>query len=393
MEAGAVFDFLVPTKIMFGRGQVKKLHNCRLPGRKALIVITGGKSARENGYLDIVEQELKLSDVAYVVYDKVASNPVVENIVEGADKAREHKCDFIIGLGGGSAIDAGKAIAMMAVNDGELWDYMGTGTGKGLPVKEKPLPVIAITTTAGTGSEADSAFVVSNEETNEKIGLYLPELFPAIAVVDPEMMTTVPPKYTAFQGLDALFHSTEGYISNKAHLMSDMVAATAIELIGRNLPAAVKNGSDLEARERVALGSTLSGMQLAIGSLTSAHSLEHAMSAYHQNLPHGAGLVLISAAYYKHFVNVPELRERYIKMAKALGAEEAAEPMDFIKALEHLIEECGLSDLKMSEYGILKEEFEKFAKNAKFSMGSKFLNDYTMLSEEDCVEIFMESYR
>ena len=392
MRSGAVFNFFVPTKIMFGRGQVKNLHNCILPGKKAFIVITSGKSTRENGYLNLVEQELKLAHVDYVVYDKVASNPVVENIMDGAKMAKEHHCDFVVGLGGGSPIDASKAIAMMATNEGELWDYMGAGNGKGLPVKEKPLPVIAITTTAGTGSEADSAFVVSNEETNEKIGMYLPELFPIISIVDPELMTTVPPKFTAFQGFDALFHSTEGYISNKAHKMSDMVSITAIEVIGQNLAAAVNNGNDLEARENVALGSTLSGIQLAIGSLTSAHSLEHAMSAYHQNLPHGAGLILISVAYYKRFVEAPELRERYIKMAKAMGMEGASEPMDFIIALENLINDCGLADLSMQDFGIDQDEFEIFAKNAKFTMGSKFLNDYVTLSENDCVEIFKESF-
>lgn len=392
MEEGLFVNFFIPTKIMLGRGQIRNLHSCTLPGVKALIVITSGKSTRENGYLDLVVKELILSNVEYVVYDEVASNPVVENIVNGAKMARENKCDFVIGLGGGSPIDASKAIALMATNEGKLWDYMGAGTGKGLPVKQKPLPVIAITTTAGTGSEANSAFVVSNQETNEKIGMYLPELFPVISVVDPELMTTVPQKFTAFQGFDALFHSTEGYISNKAHELSDMVAITAIELIGKNLEKAVKNGSDMNAREKVALGSTLSGMQMAIGSLTSAHSLEHAMSAYYQNLPHGAGLVLISIAYYKRFIGAPQLRERFIKMAKAMGVEDASKPMDFIYALENLIKACGLADLTMSEFGISKGEFEKFAKMAKFSMGSKFANDYIPLSEAECIAIFNESY-
>lgn len=393
MEAVTQFQYFVPTKIVFGRGQVKKLHSFPLPGKKALIVITSGKSTREHGYLDLLEQELNLAQVEYVIFDKVASNPVVQNIVEGAAMAKEQQCDFIIGLGGGSPIDASKAIALMATNEGELWDYIAAGSGKGLPVQVKPLPVVAIVTTAGTGSEADSAFVVSKEDTKEKIGLYHPDLFPTIAIVDPELMTTVPPRYTAFQGFDALFHSTEGYISNKANWMSDMVALTAIEAIGQHLVAAVHDGTQMIAREKVALGSTLSGIQMAIGSLTSEHSLEHAMSAYHQNLPHGAGLVLISVAYYKRFVPAPELRERFIKMAKAMGNEAATEPMDFVHGLEQLIEDCGLADMKMSDYGITREELKTFAKNAKFTMGSKFYNDYIMLSEEDCVEIYEESYR
>lgn len=393
MITGAQFQFFVPTKIIFGRGQINKLHTCSFPGRKALIVITNGKSTRENGYLEMVEQELKLAQMEYDIFDKVESNPVVQNIVDGARMAREHQCDFVLGLGGGSPIDASKAIALIARNEGELWDYIGAGSGKGKPVQNKPLPVIAITTTAGTGTEANPAFVVTKEETKEKIGLYLADLFPTMSIVDPELMTTVPPKYTAFQGFDALFHSTEGYISNKANWMSDMVALTAIEAIGQNLVAAVREGHNLCAREKVALGSTLSGIQMAIGSLTSEHSLEHAMSAYHQNLPHGAGLVLISVAYYKRFIHAPELRDRFIKMAQAMGRKDATEPKDFILALEQLIVDCGLSDLKMSDYGISKNEFVAFAQNAKFTMGSKFFNDYVELSEEECVKIYEESYQ
>lgn len=393
MESQALFNYFMPTKIIFGRGQIKKLHTYKLPGKKGLIVITKGKSIKTNGYLDILEGQLKLSQIEYVVFDQVDTNPVIDNVIEGVKLARSEKCDFVIGFGGGSAIDASKAIAMMVMNEGELWDYMPTGTGKAMPVKNTPLPIIAITTTAGTGSEADSAFVISNECTHEKIGMYLPELFPVLAVVDPELMSSVPPLFTAFQGFDALFHSIEGYISNKAHLMSDMIASRAIELVGNNLVAAVQDGSHLEAREKVALGSTLSGIQLAIGSLTSAHSLEHAMSAYHSNVPHGAGLVMISVAYYKRFIKAPELRERYIKLAQLMGSKEATKPEDFIKVLEKLIKDCGLEKLKMSDYDITPDEFVKFVDNAKTAMGSKFMNDYIFLTQEDCIAIYRESYQ
>lgn len=392
MNTGSMFQVFVPTKILFGRGQLGNLHNCTFPGNKALIVISNGKSVLDNGYLDKVEQQLDLANVEYTVFDRISSNPNTRSIMEGAKTVRDNNCDFVIGLGGGSPIDAAKAIAMMAVNDGELWDYMPAGSGKRQLVKNRPLSVVAIVTTAGTGTEADSAFVISNEETNEKIGMYLPELFPVIAVVDAELMTTVPPRFTAFQGFDALFHSTEGIISNKAHMMSDMLSYTAIELISRNLAAAVKDGYNLDAREKVAMGSTLSGMQLAVGSLVSAHSLEHAMSAYHTNLPHGAGLVLLALSYYRRFIGVPELKGRFIRMAYAMGMENASEPEDFITALEKLMADCGLSDLHMSEFDISPDEFTEFARNAAFTMGAKFLNDYLSLTEADCVDIFKESY-
>ncbi|HAH63237.1 MAG TPA: alcohol dehydrogenase, partial [Treponema sp.] len=134
--------------------------------------------------------------------------------------------------------DSAKAIAIMAVNPGDLWDYALGGTGKSMPVAVTPLPIVAITTTAGTGSEVDGVGVITNEATHEKMGVGGECVFPKLAVVDPELMTTVPSKLTAYQGFDALFHSLEGYISKKANLMSDMYALTAVENVGRYLARA-----------------------------------------------------------------------------------------------------------------------------------------------------------
>lgn len=151
-------------------------------------------------------------------------------------------------------------------------------------LKNNPLPIVAITTTAGTGSEVDQWGVISNEETNEKIGFGgYDSLFPVLAIVDPELMTSVPPKFTAYQGFDALFHSTEVYISKFANPFSDMVALTAIENVAKNLAKAVSDGTDLTAREKVAFANTLSGYSMVTGACTSEHSMEHAMSAYHHD--------------------------------------------------------------------------------------------------------------
>lgn len=144
-------------------------------------------------------------------------------------------------------MDAAKSIALIAVNDGDYWDYIPSGTGKGKSVSNRPLPIVAITTTAGTGSEADAGTVITNEKTHEKTGFVHPDLFPALSIVDPELMLTVPPLFTAFQGFDALFHSVEGYVSNGTNLMSDMYALEAIKHISRYLPRAVADGSDLKA--------------------------------------------------------------------------------------------------------------------------------------------------
>lgn len=387
------FDMYVPTRTLFGVGRLNDLNTQKLPGKKAMIVISNGKSTRENGYLARTEEQLHMAGIETVVFDKVEPNPLKSTVMDGAAFARKNGCDFIVALGGGSCMDASKAIALMATNEGDLWDYVVSGTGNGKSIKVNPLPIVAITTTAGTGSETDYGAVITNAETNEKTGIVHELLFPTLAIVDPELMCTVPPKFTAYQGFDALFHSVEGYISNRANLMSDMVGITAIENVSRNLAKTVKNPNDLEAREKVAFGNYLSGIEMCVGSTSSQHSLEHAMSAYHQELPHGAGLIMLSKSYFTHFINKHVCDERFISMAKAMGMKDAKEPMDFITMLVKLQKDCGVADLRMSDYGIKPEEFEMMAKNAMDTMGFLFACDRVALSVEDCIDIYKNAYK
>lgn len=249
----------------------------------------------------------------------------------------------------------------------------------------------AITTTAGTGSETDGGAVITNPETDEKTAVFGFGTFPLLAVVDAELMTTVPAKFKAYQGFDALFHSTEGFISNKRNEMSKMVASEAIHNVSRNLAQTINEPQDIEAMEKVAFASYLSGIQMCVGSCTSAHPLEHALSAYHHELAHGAGLIMISKAFYSFFINKHIYDERFIEMAKIMGMEDASKPDDFITV--KLQEDCGVADLKMSDYGITPDEFEKMAKNAVDTLGINFLNDPCQLSIEDCVAIYTESYK
>ncbi len=387
------FCHFLPTRILFGCGTLNSLHTQALPGKKALIVISSGKSTRENGYLDRVQNELEKAGAAYAVYDKILPNPIKKHVMEGAALAKSERCDFVIGLGGGSSIDAAKAIAIMATNPGDYWDYIEGGSGKNQPVKIKPLPIVAITTTAGTGTEADPWTVITKEETNEKIGGGYDGTFPVLSIVDPELMATVPPEFTAYQGFDALFHSTEGYLNRHANPISDLYALKAISLIAENLPAAVANGKDRDAREGVALGNTLAGMVETTSGCTSEHSLEHAMSAYHPNLPHGAGLIMVSCAYYRAFAKHPACGPRLIEMAKALGKTDATKPSDFVDALFDLQKRCGVDNLKMSDYQITKEELPTIEKNARDTMGGLFEHDPIELTSQDTLAILEESYR
>lgn len=393
MKTNLNYDQYIPTRILFGAGQLNNLHTQTMPGKKALIIISNGKSTRANGYLARTEEQLHQVGVETKVFDGVAPNPTVANSEAGAEAAREFGADFLVALGGGSVMDCSKAIALLATNNGELWDYVPIGTGKGQPISNKPLPIIAITTTAGTGSETDGCGVITKEATNEKAFIMHPALFPYLAVVDAEFMLFVPPLFTAFQGFDALFHSVEGFIAASANLASDMNAREAIRNIAEYLPRAVKDGSDLEARTRVAFANTLSGAVMTLTLLTSEHGLEHALSAYHPNLPHGAGLIMISKAYFSYFVKHHACDNRFIELASLLGMSEANKPEDFITALVRLQETCGVADLKMSDYGIMPDEFEKFMHNTREVMGIMFTADRVQMSDEDIVQIFAESYR
>lgn len=387
------FTYFIPTKILFGCGKLNELGDQNLPGKKALIVISSGKSTRANGYLERVQNELKRAGVDFVVFDKILPNPILSHVMEGASFARKEGVDFVIGLGGGSSIDSAKSIAVMATNEGDYWDYIHGGSGKGKAVKNDPLPIVAITTTAGTGTEADPWTVITKEETFEKIGFGYDKTFPVLSIVDPELMITVPPHLTAYQGFDALFHSTEGYINKTSYVMSDMYALEAIRLLGKSLAKAVQNGKDLEARSDVALANTLAGMVESTSGCTSEHSIEHAMSGFYPNLTHGAGLIMISEAYYTHMAEKHACDEKMVKMAKALGKEDAKEAMDFVVALKELQKACNVDELKMSEVGIKYDELDKIALSARTTMGGLFQVDPIPVTHEDTLKILQKAYK
>lgn len=387
------FNFFNPTNLIFGSGSIKKLAQQKMPGKKALLLISNGKSTKLNGSYAQVMNQLKEAGIEVAVFDKIMENPQKSAVMEGAAYAKENGCDFIVALGGGAALDSSIAVSAMATNPGDLWDYVNGGTGKGMPLVNPGLPIVTIATTSGTGSEINCWGVISNPETKEKIGFGHPELVPVLSIVDPELMKTVPPKYTAYQGFDALFHNTEVMMSNGVNILSETMALSAIESIAKYLPIAVKDGNNLEARENVAYASTIAGMTMQLTSTTAQHSMEHAMSAYHSNLPHGAGLIMISKAFAEFFIEKHACDQQFVKMAKAMGISDANKPKDFITALMQLQKDCGVEDLKMSEYGIKPEEFMTLAINARETMGGLFLANPCEMSDQECAGIFEKSYR
>ena len=387
------FVFDNPTKLLFGTGKLGDLHNEVMPGKKALLLTSAGKSYKTNGSFDKVVEELKLAGVEYVHLGNVVENPLKENCEEAGKFARENGCDFIVALGGGAVLDSSVPVSIMATNDGDLWDYVFGGTGKEQAAPNQPLPIITVATSSGTGSEMNEWGVICKEDTDEKIGMGDRRCKPVIAVVDPTYMTTVPAKYTAYQGFDALFHNTEVMMSTSLNILSEAIALSAIENIYKYLPRAVANGEDLEAREHVAYASTMAGVTMQLTSTTAQHSMEHAMSAYHRNLQHGAGLIIISKEFAQFYVDKHACDDRFIKMARVMGYPESNDPQDFVKALVKLQEDCGVADLKMSDYGFDKSECMTLAKAARKLQGGLYAANPCETSDEDIASIFEKSYR
>lgn len=395
MVGNALMEFLFynPTKLLFGKGKLGELHQQILPGKKALLLTSSGQSIYKNGSFDKTVEELKKAGVDYVHFPKVVENPLKCTCEEGGRFARENSCDFIVALGGGAVLDSAVPVSIMATNDGDLWDYVDGGSGKGMVAVNDPLPIVTIATSSGTGSELNEFGVICKEDTNEKIGMGDERCKPVIAIVDPLYMTTVPAKYTAYQGFDALFHNTEVMMSTGLNIMSEALALSAIENIYQYLPLAVKDGNNLEAREHVAYASTIAGITMQLTSTTAQHSMEHSMSAYHRNLPHGAGLILISKEFAQFFIDKHVADDRFIKMARVMGYPESTDPQDFVRALVKLQADCGVDDLKMSDYGFQKDEFMVLAKGARSMQGGLFAANPCETTDEDIAGIFERSYR
>jgi alcohol dehydrogenase len=402
------FSYHVPTRILFGCGKLNELKTTPyLPGRKALVVIGASGAMRKHGYLDRVLTLLKENGVEAVVYDRIQPNPVTEHVEEGASVAKQNRCDFVLGLGGGSTLDSAKSIAVMAVNPGKYWDYIMRGSGGRKMPPNGALPIVAITTTAGTGTEADPWTVITKSETNEKVGWGNDWTFPRLSIVDPELMLSVPAKTTAHTGMDALFHAVETYLATIHQPSSDLMTLDAVSLITKYLPIAVENGTNIEARTKLAWANTEAGFCQSLSRCISQHSLEHAISAYYPNVAHGDGLTMLSVSYFSYLAE--RNPARFADLAWAMGEDvrvsRASSPrfegetpstreqaMTFITGLKKLIRNVGLEEEKLSDFGVKRTDLRTFAENAFYAMGSLFDITPVKLTMDDVVAIYENAY-
>ncbi len=382
------FTYYMPTKIYFGKESIKNLGlAAEKLGKKAMIVIGKSGAMRRYGQLDKVTKELDAKGISYIIYDKILPNPLDTEVNEAAEIAKKENIDFIIGLGGGSTIDSAKAIAITAKGDLPFWEYVHGGTGGGKIPKEA-LPLIAIPTTSGTGTEADPFAVVSKEGAKEKIGIGYEVIYPKYSIVDPELTLSLPKEQTAFTGMDAFFHALESYLNVGKQPASDLLALDAMELINIYLPVAVKDGQNYDAREKLAWASTAAGICEALSGCIAHHSLEHALSAFYPEIPHGQGLIALGPAFFEYIS--PKVEARLITVSKILGAGKTA--IGFVHALVRLIKLLDLPKLNLKDLGVDREKIPEMAGNAFYTMGALFEVTPVKLTKEDVIKIYERAY-
>ncbi len=381
--------FLIPPILITGSGSSEKVgEECKNLGFKKGLIVTD-EVLSKLGMLEGVKRALSDNKTPFAVYDKISSEPTVDYVREGLKCYKENGCDFLLAMGGGSAIDTAKAISVMASNPGSIEEYRGLGK-----VIKEGAPLIAIPTTGGTGSEVTQFTIITDTKTDVKMLIGSPFIIPKVAIVDPLLTLSCPRGLTAAVGIDALTHAIEAYVSVKAQPMSDIFSLSAIELISGNLRHAWTNGNNVEAREKTMLGSLHAGIAFSNSSVALVHGMSRPIGAYF-HVPHGASnAVLLGVVTEFSLTGNPV---RYGHIAKAMGENitgltdlEAAQLAG--KAIKKLIKDIQIPSLK--ELGVDKEKLNQLApKMAEDAIASGSPgNNPRQATKEEIIELYKIAY-
>lgn len=349
------FEFTTANRIIFGAGSIKNVGVLASPmGRRALVV-SGTNMGRTAPLLDALStQQIQ------VTMFSVIGEPTIELVQAGVELARAEGCDFVIGFGGGSSLDVGKAIAIMLTNPGDVLDYLEI-IGKGQTLSQAPVPCIAIPTTSGTGSEVTRNAVLSSVPHKVKVSLRSPLMLPALVIVDPELTHSMPPAVTATTGLDALTQVMEPFVSPAANPMTDAFCRDGLLRASRSLHKAYTNGDDNLAREDMAMVSLLGGLALANAKLGAVHGFAGTLGGMF-NAPHGA----ICAALLPHVMSLnvqallarqpqSEFLKRYDEIGQILTGIPTATSADGVTWVQELCKALNLPGLK--SFGLTPADF------------------------------------
>ncbi|HQL90280.1 MAG TPA: iron-containing alcohol dehydrogenase [Syntrophales bacterium] len=377
------FSFTGARKIVFGCGSFSGLaaQVRDLRAKKPFVAIDGNLA--KLGMRDRITEIFDREGMKSVLYDGVLPEPPLEQADEGARLVLKGKCDIVIGIGGGSAMDVAKAVAVVAAHGAEAKDFLGLNRVPG-----PGLPTIMVPTTAGTGSEVTFTAVFVRPDLRKKEGMNSVYMYPDLALLDPELTLSLPPQPTAASGMDALCHAIESYTSVIASPASEMFSLEAIRLIAENLRTCVHNGKDLEAREAQLLGSLYAGIGLANAGVGAAHSLSYPLGGKY-GISHGVANTLMLPRIMEY--NLPGALEKFALVAEVMGenteglsVRDAA--MLAVEAVDALIEDCGIAT-GLEELGIPEEDFPEMARVA-MTVARPLENNPRKVTLEDAIEIY-----
>lgn len=352
--------YRVPAVNLLGKGCLSDLKDelAGLGFKKALIV--SDKFLTECGTVNKVTVLLDAVGIKHVLYNDVKQNPTVANVEGGLALIQKEKCDFIVSIGGGSPQDCGKAVAVLATNGGNITDYEGVNK-----TENKCLPIVAVATTAGTSAEVTINYVITDEERHVKMIMVDKNALAEITVNDPDLMISMPAKLTAATGMDALTHAMEAVVANGAMDVTDATALYAIKQIFEYLPRAVKDGTDVEAREQMCYACFLNGTAFSNAGLGNVHAMAHQLGGLY-DLPHGVCNAMLLPIVEK--VNAKSVPNKFRIMAETIGLEVAGKSDD--ECIDYVINKTiALSEeveipKKLSELGVNNPDFEKLAENS-----------------------------
>lgn len=309
----SITTFQIPTQIVFGIGAIQRIPEYVTRRERAKVLLVTDQGVRQAGLLDRVAAVLGARGLPYVLFDQTEANPSIETVDAVTALLCGEGCTAVLALGGGSPMDVAKMAGVMATNPGLVRDYEGAGK-----IKIAPVPVIAVPTTAGTGSEVTPFIVITDRARRYKMTVYSSHAIPAVAIVDPALMTTMPPHVAAATGLDALTHGIESYVSLLAQPFSEALSLHGIKLISANLRQVVANRNNLEAMSRLAVASTMVGTAFGCARLGNGHAMSHPLSGYY-NLPHGVANAILLPHIMEY--NAPACPEKMADISQAMGVD------------------------------------------------------------------------
>ena len=388
------FSYFLPVNIQFGWNKVDSVADFVAPYGKKTLIVTGRSSAKRSGLYDRVVAKLETAHIDHVLFDQVDANPLTTTALEGAALAKSESCDVVIAIGGGSIMDCAKGIAFMAVNDGDINDYIFNRK-----TSDNALPLIVIPTTCGTGSEGNGFGVLTNPETGDKKSLRCNAIVPKVSIVDPAVMGTMPPHVLASVGFDALCHNIEAYTSKTAQPFTDALSYYAVTLLAQYLVPlykhvkAVANGKPevlsekqlIKAWESVTLASTIGGMVINTAGVTLAHGMEHPASGL-KDITHGVGLAVIEPVVVEYTWSANP--DKFGALARIFNHGDGSE---LGEALHFIVHDLDLTT-NLTELGFTKKDIPWLVDNVYIVATGNIANTVAEINRKDIEILYKKMF-